>query len=279
LVIGAERAGTTWIHAYLAARGDIGLPFGWKETRFFNERYDRGLDWYSQQFRIPTPNHGIVEVEPTYHRSLEAPKRILRDLGLVKLVCSFREPAARTFSHYLAWRNRGLVTCSFREAVVKYPELLDGSRYATHWKRWVAIFGRENIHPLFQETLATDVNQYAAQLCQHLDLPFHVVPPTMTGKVNAIQSLPSCSLLARLAHQASGAAHAMGLHTVVRLAIKLGLKSLCFGRPGSCKLPKLSAEDALWVASELEPEVEELEEMLQVPLTHWKPAAFKRSAA
>ena len=279
LVIGAERTGTTWIHEYLASRGDVGLPHRRKETRFFNEKHHRGIAWYARQFRSSRQDCLIVEVDPTYHWSPEAPQRVLDDLGLVKLVYSFREPASRTFSHYLLGRHCGTITCGFREAVAKYPFLLGASRYATNWKRWQAMFGRECIHPLLLETLATDANQYAAQLCHHLNLPFQAVPPALMGKVNAVTSLPSCSFLARLAGKASATAQELGLHNLVRFGIKLGLKNLYVRRPGNRELPKLSREDAVWLASELEPEVEELEELLCVKLPHWKPAAFKRWAA
>ena len=240
LVIGAERTGTTWIHEYLASRGDIGLPYGYKETRFFNEKYDHGIEWYSRQFHSPAENCLIIEADPTYHWCPEAPRRVLDDLGLVKLVYSFREPASRTFSHYLLWRHSGTISCSFREAVLKYPVLLDASRYATNWKRWLAIFGRENMHPLFLETLAANANQHAAQLCHHLDLPFQAVPPALMCKVHSISSLPSCNFLARLASKVATTAHGLGLHKAGRFAAKLGIKDLCFGRPGACKLPKLS---------------------------------------
>jgi hypothetical protein len=175
----------------------------------------------------------------------------------------------------LLFRQRGIVACGFRDAVAQFPVLLDASRYATHLKRWRAVFGRENVRPLFLETLASNPGLYAAQLCDCLDVPFQAVPPSLMRKVNAANSLPSCNLLARLARRTSEAAHGLGLHRAVRFAARSGLRSFCFGRPGAGRLPELSPDDAFWLASELEPEVEELEDLLCVKLPDWKPAAFK----
>ncbi|CAN0605590.1 unnamed protein product, partial [Ectocarpus sp. 12 AP-2014] len=49
LCIGAQRAGTTWLHNRLLEHPDLYLPPE-KELQFFNAFFDRGLDWYWAKF-------------------------------------------------------------------------------------------------------------------------------------------------------------------------------------------------------------------------------------
>ena len=46
LVIGAQRAGTTWLHLVLQSHPHIYMPKRRKEVHFFDWYYDRGVGWY-----------------------------------------------------------------------------------------------------------------------------------------------------------------------------------------------------------------------------------------
>ena len=258
LIIGPMRAGTTWIHRYLASRGDVVLPQGRKETYFFDSYYERGVRWYAQQFRAGQGHRRIVEVAPTYFHSPEAPQRVFKDLGRIKLVCTLRDPATRAFSHYLHLRRYGLTTLPFRQAVVQHPEILAASRYSLQLRRWVSLFGRGCVASVRMETLIADANQYARQLCSFLDLPFEELDPALRRPVNQIASLPRFAALARLGYRASHFAHALGLHGLVRCGTALGLKRLFFGIPGAVALPELSDEDRRWLLLQLGQEFEDL---------------------
>ena len=78
---------------------------------------------------------------------------------------------------------------------------------------------------------------------------------------------------------AADRARSAGLYGVVERAKKWGLKELIFGRPGAARLPKLSTEDCLWIQHELQDEIESLENLLEVDLSHWKPEATESLAA
>ena len=49
IVIGAMKAGTTSLHAYLDLHPDIAMSTV-KEVRFFTTHRDKGVDWYAQNF-------------------------------------------------------------------------------------------------------------------------------------------------------------------------------------------------------------------------------------
>ena len=52
--IGAQRAGSTWLYACLREHPQVYVPPE-KELHFFNAHFDRGLNWYKQQFPPPEP--------------------------------------------------------------------------------------------------------------------------------------------------------------------------------------------------------------------------------
>lgn len=47
--IGAQKAGTTWLHSNLSAHPDIAFPEG-KEVHFWDSRRDLGIEWYKERF-------------------------------------------------------------------------------------------------------------------------------------------------------------------------------------------------------------------------------------
>ena len=269
LVIGPQKAGTTWIHRYLELRGDICLPKGVKETMFFDRHYGRGETWYANHFHPDENTRRIVEVAPTYFHHPDAAARILDTLGSIPLICTLRDPAERSFSLYLHMRRYGMTACTdFREAAHRHPEIIDTSRYASHLKRWFEVFGRENILVLLQEDLAEKQHEYSSLLCQHLELPFVEPGEMLRERVNAA-ALPSSPALASAGQKIADTLRAAGLYPLINWAKQAGLKSLFFGRRGT-DVPQLTTEERFWIVDRLHPEIEDLESLLERDLSHWR---------
>ena len=71
--VGPPRTGTTWLHEVLT--GHVGLPSE-KETRFFDVRYDRGVQWYCNLFGDYPADAPAGEMGPTYFSNAIARERI-----------------------------------------------------------------------------------------------------------------------------------------------------------------------------------------------------------
>ena len=80
LLIGAQKAGTTWISAMLREHPQIFLPQR-KELHFFNRRdnYERGLEWYRAQFGQHQGEPAIGECTPNYLWVSDAPEELLAE--------------------------------------------------------------------------------------------------------------------------------------------------------------------------------------------------------
>lgn len=100
IVVGAQKAGTTSLFAYLAAHREIDRPLV-KEINYFSLWPDRGQAWYRRNFPLDRPGRRITgEASPMYMVHPLALQRIAHDLPAVKVVAILREPVSRLVSHY-----------------------------------------------------------------------------------------------------------------------------------------------------------------------------------
>lgn len=275
LFVGPQKTGTTWIHEYLKKRGDVGLPVNTKETYFFDQNYHLGLSWYARHFSHLAEIDRIVEVAPSYFDSPEAALRVFRDLGDILVLITFREPVSRTYSNYLQALRYGWTRSPFIEAIETLPILIRPSMYATHLKRWLAIFGWKSIRVLFQEDLGKNPKLFASQVCQYLGLTYRAPDLSiMNSKVN-MASIPQNYFAARLGYSLSQKLQRMGLLGVKEWMKKTGLQRYFFGKPGSSTVPVISDGEKEIVLNRLLAEIDELEQLLNIDLSHWKKGGMR----
>ena len=149
LVIGAMKAGTTTLHAYLARHPGI-FTGRTKEPGFFSrdERFAKGLDHYRRLWIGAAPDQLCGEASTCYSRRLEFPNaapRIAEHVPDVKLVYLLRHPVDRTFSHYThemayRWAKERLPLSRSVDALEEYPTLVDSSLYDEQLKAFLEFF-------------------------------------------------------------------------------------------------------------------------------------------
>lgn len=266
LIIGVQKAGTSWIDRYLRQRGDVTLPAGVKETRFFDRHFDRGLEWYGRHF--DDSNRCCIEVAPTLLNCPAAPRRVHESLGPVPLVCVLREPVARTWSLYLHRRRYGLTRETFLAELQRNPGLIDSARYASLLRPWFDAFGRRGVRVLLYEDLLRDPQAFADALCGGLGLPPATVGAGSTRRVNAAD-LPRYPRLAALATRIALRLRAGGSYRVVNAAKALGLKRLLFSG-GSVPHGGPTPAERQFLERHFAGEVAGLRELLDRPLNEWK---------
>ncbi|MEO0821247.1 MAG: sulfotransferase [Pseudomonadota bacterium] len=133
IVIGAPKCGTTTLCNALARHPQI-FMYPKKETHFFNFYYEsRGLDWYRSLFNGADDGAHLMEGTPDYvvRRHLEAAMaRIARDIPDVRLIYMVREPLARIESHYAQALSNERRFVPIGEAVERWPDIVETSKYA-----------------------------------------------------------------------------------------------------------------------------------------------------
>lgn len=178
LILGAQKAGTTALYAYLRWHPQITGP-SFKEVSFFDRHYARGERWY--RAHLPIRRSGLVgEASPSYLFHPLAPERVARLVPHARLIALLRNPVDRAFSHYQHEVALGREELPFDDALAHEEERMEGEldrmlrdpayfsypwwnytyaargRYAEQLERWLAVFPREQLLVVITEELAAD---------------------------------------------------------------------------------------------------------------------------
>jgi len=207
LVIGAQKAGTTALYAYLRWHPSVLGP-SWKEVSYFDRHFPRGAAWYRGQF--PTRGHrervrrrtgwaAVGEASPSYVFHPLAPARVAELLPHARLVALVRDPVHRAYSHFQHEVALGREPLSFEEALEREEERLAGEiermcreptyfsapwwdhayqargRYAEQLERWLDAFPREQLHVVVSEEMGSRPASTYASVLEFLGLPHHAL--------------------------------------------------------------------------------------------------------
>ena len=167
LILGAQKAGTTALYAYLRWHPQVTGP-SFKEVSFFDRHYARGERWY--RAHMPMRRSGVVgEASPSYLFHPLAPARVARMLPNARLIALLRNPVDRAFSHYqheVALAGEGGRMRGELERMLEDPRYFSHpwwnytyaarGRYAEQLERWFEVFPREQLLVLLTDELASD---------------------------------------------------------------------------------------------------------------------------
>lgn len=178
LVIGAEKAGTTWLYEVLRQHPHVFLP-DTKELCYFN-RLDSNLQvsdyfhrldrsWYEEFFSEHRNQPAIGDVSPMYLCDDAAPARIAATLPGAKLIAILRDPVERAHSHYWMARNKEHLTESFAEVIARKDEaVIKRGLYGEQLEVYFSLFSPSQILILIFEEVMADRREALARVCRFI---------------------------------------------------------------------------------------------------------------
>lgn len=188
LILGAQKAGTSSLYAYLTQHPQILAPLR-KELEFWSWKFYHGLDWYLAQFpKLPIEDsYQTGEACPNYFDFPDTPERLASYCPQIKLIILLRNPVDRAISHYYHWRNIHQENDSLEVALQKNLQnlqpnsrynsvpknYLERGLYADHLQRWFSYFPREQFLIVQSEAFYRNPEQTLRQVYQFLGLPHH----------------------------------------------------------------------------------------------------------
>ncbi len=198
LILGAQKAGTTALYAYLRRHPHITGP-SWKEVSFFDRHWTRGEAWYRGNFPNVLRARGdlVGEASPSYLFHPLAPRRVAELVPNAKLIALVRNPVDRAYSHYHHEVALGREPLSFEDALAAEDGRTRGEeerlaaepgyfsrawwnhtykargRYAEQLERWLEVFPREQLLVLPSEELLGEPERAHARLLQFLGAEPH----------------------------------------------------------------------------------------------------------
>ena len=267
IAVGVGRAGTTWLHEMLT--GHVGLPHGVKETDFFLRKYSYGIEWYRSFFRHCTPGRPIVEVCPTYFSSVEARRRIHLHIPDCRIICTFREPVERAYSHYKLMRHNVWTRASFEEVVNSSQEIAEMNQYAMNLNGWQETFGRDNVLVCLFDDLEQNPQSYLDSVGSFIGIPrVPLVHPAPSLRTNSFPTAPRNRRLAQNARHLRDLLRSRRFYWLDRMLERAGVWGLCFD--GGEPFPSLEPELEKRLKQRFLPEVEALERLIGRDLSAWK---------
>jgi hypothetical protein len=277
-LVGAAKAGTTSIYAYLSQHPRVFFPKV-KEPHFFTQvraaPEQRFLieavgkrSAYLRLYAGATGNSVIGDASPSYLWHPEVPKRIRTEVPKAKIAIILRDPVERAYSHYLMDYREGVQNRPFYEALLDdmkraekgwgisylYYEL---GLYAEQVQRYLEAFGPEQVKVLMFDDLRHDPGAVLGELADFLGLDPSPLAAIDTSRKYNSYAAPRNQYLRRLA----GARFS---RVVGQVAIPHRLGAFIFERFFLKNAPKPSldprARDLL--CSLYEPELDRLEALL-----------------
>lgn len=175
LGIGAQKAGTTWLHANLAQHPRVRFPGG-KEVHFWDRDFARGLDWYRGLFAGAPP--GVLQGDITPSYAILPPERIAEVAACApraRLIFLLRHPVERAWSAAkMALGRAEMQIGEASDAWFRDHFRSRGSRargdYAACLDAWLARFPRSALLLLRYEDLLREPESVARAACAHLGL-------------------------------------------------------------------------------------------------------------
>ena len=189
-IVGAAKAGTTSLHAYLAQHPEVFMSER-KEPHFFasfemHGQFDnfmppvRNPAEYQELFSGSEGRRVIGEASPSYLSEPDSPGRIKSAAPDAKIIISLRNPVQRAYSAYLMEFHAGQETLPFKDALIadekreqrwgrafQYVEL---GMYTNQVARYFDTFGRENVLVILFEDLIRDTASAMRNVADFLEI-------------------------------------------------------------------------------------------------------------
>ncbi len=193
-IIGAQKAGTTWLWNMLDQHPGTSLPTP-KELHYFGsaELYSKGDDWYLDYFKDLDPGKLTGEASTTYfydrvpywHNSSSQiefdeslptiPELISEKFPEARFIVVLRDPVRRAVSAYLHWMKKGSASplLGLRKVATEMPKMriLEYGLYARYLNTWLKHIPSDRLRTIiFEDQIRKNRGQTLADIYNYLGL-------------------------------------------------------------------------------------------------------------
>lgn len=199
VVVGAAKAGTTSIYAYLREHPEVFMTHPIKEPRFF--AYEGGIPAYSNvplEWRV---NRDVItdlaayralfagsesykvrgEASTLYLYYPGTAERMHSYVPEVRIIAVLRQPAERAYSHYQMLSTLGLEPLTFEEALAEEPRRIGENwpptwhyaamgRYHAQLLRYLAVYPAEQVKVVLYDDLRADPLRTMQEIFAFIDV-------------------------------------------------------------------------------------------------------------
>lgn len=182
--MGAQRAGTTWLHNCLKEHAGLSLPEK-KEVHYFDRNYDKGSDWYYSHFK-ECEGRLLGEITPNYYHAPNALERIARDLDDVKIIYILRDPLSRAYSQYQLYSQSTYSGRTFDDVINNEASVVDFSLQGKYLKKIFSLFKKQNVLVLFYDDIEVQPEATIKKVFEFLCVESDFIPVRVSQRSNRV---------------------------------------------------------------------------------------------
>lgn len=196
MVVGAQKAGTTWLFECLDEHPQVFVPRV-KEVHFFDRPEDsrfsqrhRGLDWYFSQFPDEPAFKARGELTPDYMFYPHVVDELYELNPAMRIIFMLRNPVDRAYSAYWMRRRHDAGLADFAALADPASNYVTRGFYARQIAPYLERFPREQVRIYIYEEAVRDPEPFVADLYAFLGVDPSFRPTALTRRVGATHSLP-----------------------------------------------------------------------------------------
>ncbi|MGM0582458.1 MAG: sulfotransferase domain-containing protein [Bacteroidota bacterium] len=278
-VVGPQKAATTWVYECLKEHDEIVVPINGHLVHYYDIFYQKGEEWYKSFFPEINQDQKFLDPTPTYIRSPWAPKRIAQDNPQAKIIISLRNPIDRAFSHYWHEKKKQKIAFEFEEVLENYDlysSWIEPGLYAEHIERYLRYFDKEQFLFLRFEDLKRDSEKFLHQILTFIGVNTDFEPSFLNKKANPAKGkhTPIYKMWTKLKSIPVGTKfesnlRSLGIDNVVKKLENMPMIGKALNNKDEYErgIPKKFRLELLEL---IEPEIQRLENLLEMDLSNWR---------
>ncbi|MDY7002794.1 MAG: sulfotransferase [Cyanobacteriota bacterium] len=195
MIIGQVKCGTSSLYSYLTQHPQI-LPAIKKEIHFWNNNFNKGINWYLAHFPSIDSGQNLItgEATPNYLESQKVAESLFQEFPNIKLIVLLRNPVDRAISQYYMFVKKGKEKRSVEKAILSEIEsitrksninslnnfnisnYIKRSQYIEHLSQWMEIFPRNQFLIVKSEDLFVTPETTVDRVFQFLGVESYQLP-------------------------------------------------------------------------------------------------------
>jgi len=245
ICLGVMKSGTTSLDSVLRTHPELSLTVKRKELHYYNNNYDKGVEWYKSFFKkkdLISDKKIVGEVSAHYLWHELSPVRIHESVGIPKFLGIFRHPVLRAYSH---WKHQVINhggTLDFKREFAEHSNMYELGLYGNQLQRYFEIFNKDNFCLFLFDDFLNDNAGTLKKIAEFLDIDPNGFHPDALSNARKNESvMPRFQYFYNFLQKITRHLRSNGHHFIPNMTSKLKIGRLFKSKNN--RIPSISSND------------------------------------